>query len=199
MINFYELFYDFLSSNQFDQFENKFFLFCLLFFIFFLLFYVIYLFFLSLFYSGEIELNLNFKEIMIFIFAIISSVSFSCFGMKEIKKMKKKEFYKIAKANKLNINYEKFISEKKKLNDFCSERKLYSKYEDNFCKIETGNIVNDVFNFSEDTINKDTVNKVFNELYSTSNNKNKTKNKAVEEAIKFIKENKIQIKVNNKK
>ena len=140
----------------------------------------------------------NFNKIFT-IFTIIISIASTFLLIKTIKNEKKEKFYKIAKANKLNINYEKFISEKKKLNDFCSERKLYSKYEDNFCKIETGNIVNDVFNFSEDTINKDTVNKVFNELYSTSNNKNKTKNKAVEEAIKFIKENKIQIKVNNKK
>ena len=191
MINFYELFFHFFYSNQLDQVEDKIFLFCLLFAIFFILSYTIFLFFsnfFSLFCSEKIK-NSNFKEIMIFIFAIISSASFSFFCIKEITKMKKKEFYKIAKTNKLNINYEKFFSEKKKLYDFCSERNnfLYSKYNDNFCKIEYG------------YVNENTVNKVFNELYSTSNNKSKEKNKNVEKAIRFIKEEKIQIKVNNEK
>ena len=184
MINFYELF----NSIFINDFISTFGFFIISLGIVFIIFFIVF---------GLIFDNLDFGINILFV--IIISVISTFFIIRVMEKRSKDKFYKITKINHLNINYEKFISEKKKLNDFCSERKLYSKYEDNFCKIETGNIVNDVFNFSEDTINKDTVNKVFNELYSTSNNKNKTKNKAVEEAIKFIKENKIQIKVNNKK
>ena len=132
----------------------------------------------------------NFNKIFT-IFTIIISIASTFLLIKTIKNEKKEKFYKIAKANKLNINYENFISENKKLYNFCKkinkEKKslLYKKYNDYFCKIEDGDV------------NSDTVNEVFNELYLTNNKKEK--NESVEEAIKFIKEEKIQIKVDNKK
>ena len=125
----------------------------------------------------------NFNKIFT-IFTIIISIASTFLLIKTIKNEKKEKFYKIAKANKLNINYENFISENKKLYEFCLKKRRKTEYE-NFCKIE------------DEDVNSDTINKVFNELY-TSNNRIE-KNKLVEEAIQFIKKDKIQIKVNNEK
>ena len=52
---------------------------------------------------------------------------------------------------------------------------------------------------STGNVDINTANDVFNELYSTSENKSEEKNEEIEKAIKFIKGNEIQIKVNNKK
>ena len=180
MINFYELF----NSIFINDFISTFGFFIISLGIVFIIFFIVF---------GLIFDNLDFGINILFV--IIISVISTFFIIRVMEKRSKDKFYKITKINHLNINYEKFISENKKLKDFCininEDRKylLYSKYDDDFCKIEenTGNV------------NIDTVNDVFNELYSTSENKNKEKNESVEEAIKFVKEDKIQIKVNNKK
>ena len=184
MINFYELFNLTLKT---DSLTILFFLICS-FVIAIAIFYFIFVIFSK---DKDAELEFKGKKLIKNIIFMIITIMLFFFSIKVIEKFEKEKFYKIAKMNKLNINYENFISENKKLKNFCKnineERKylLYSKYDNNFCKIEDGDV------------NSDTVNEVFNELYSTNNTKGK--NKAVEEAIKFIKENKIQIKVNNKK
>ena len=180
MINFYELFN--------SIFINDFFVTFLIFLGSFSAFFAIFVFIL-----GFIFEIIDYKRIRNILFIIIISIISPVFIIRVMEKSSKDKFYKITKINHLNINYENFILENKKLKNFCininEERKylLYSKYDDDFCKIEenTGDV------------NMDTVNEVFNELYSTINTNEK--NKAVEEAINFIKENKIQIKVNNEK
>ena len=150
--------------------------------------FIIFVFIFEVFFTN---FNFEFKENLIttIIFITISIIS-TFFIIRVMEKNSKEKFYKVAKTNNLNINYDNFILENKKLKNFCKtineERKylLYSKYDNDFCKIENGDV------------NSDTINEVFNELYSTINTNEK--NKAVEEAIQFIKEDKIQIKVNNK-
>ena len=185
MINFYELFN---LTFKTDSLTILFDLICS--FVIFVTSY--YLIFVILLKDKDAKLQFKGKILIKFIIFMTITIMLIFFSIKGIEKLEKEKFYKIAKMNKLNINYDNFILENKKLKNFCKtineERKylLYSKYNNDFCKIENGDV------------NSDTINKVFNELYSTSNNKNKTKNKAVEEAIQFIKEKKIQIKIDNK-
>ena len=186
MINFYELFN--LTKINFQQI-------CQIFFVSLIASIIIPDFIFDIFNFKKHKKNTQNKSnkfnIIFTIFTIFLSISLLFFLIKTIKNDDKEKFYKIAKMNKLNINYDNFISENKKLYDFCikinKDKKslLYKKYNDYFCKIENGDV------------NSDTINEVFNELYSTINTNEK--NKAVEEAIQFIKEDKIQIKVNNKK
>ena len=185
MINFYELFNSIFINDFMFTFGIFIISLGIIFIIFFLVLGIIFD-----FLDGFFDFSIR-NTIFIIIIFVISTF----FIIRAMEKRSKDKFYKITKINHLNINYEKFISENKKLKDFCininEERKylLYSKYDNDFCKIEesTGNV----------DIN--TANDVFNELYSTSENKSEEKNEEIEKAIKFIKGNEIQIKVNNKK
>ena len=131
------------------------------------------------------DINSNLKGILILstITIFVVAIPLISFIQAEKEKKAKENFYKVIKIHKLDIDYYNFISENKKLYEFCLEKRRKTEYE-NFCKIE------------DEDVNSDTLNEVFNELY-TSNNRIE-KNKLVEEAIQFIKENKIQIKIDNK-
>ena len=176
MINFYELFN--LTKINFQQI-------CQIFFVSLIAFIIIPDFIFDIFgFKKHKKKSKKYNEIYVFniifiILIIVLSIASTFFLIKTIKNENKEKFYKMAKTNKLNIDYDNFILENKKLYNFCikinKEKKslLYKKYNDYFCKIEenTGNV------------NSDTVNEVFNQLYSTNNKKEK--NESVEKAIKF--------------